>query len=145
MSLQPIERFLQKVDVSPSGCWEWTGCTTSGGYGLFRLQGETITSHRFIYEYYHGEIGNGLVIHHECYNRKCSNVDHLEERTHKEHILDEDSKSITKINASKTHCPQGHEYTPDNTCVDNGRRCRICHNYQCKLSRDRNRKENKLD
>lgn len=31
--------------------------------------------------------------------------------------------------ASKTHCPQGHEYTPENTYMPpnkNNRRCRIC-------------------
>jgi hypothetical protein len=31
-------------------------------------------------------------------------------------------------NAGKTHCPQGHEYSPENTYVDsNGHRwCRVC-------------------
>jgi hypothetical protein len=30
-------------------------------------------------------------------------------------------------NANKTHCPNGHEYTPENTYTKNsGRKCRIC-------------------
>lgn len=35
----------------------------------------------------------------------------------------------TNHNRNKTHCPQGHEYTPTNTYVmrSGGRMCRLCH------------------
>lgn len=35
----------------------------------------------------------------------------------------------THVQSSKTHCPQGHEYTPENTYrkPSGGRRCRTCH------------------
>ena len=37
-------------------------------------------------------------------------------------------KGRAALNALKTHCPQGHEYTPDNTKVYNGMRsCRQCY------------------
>lgn len=42
---------------------------------------------------------------------------------------------LIAANAAKTHCPQGHEYTPENTIIDysvggknGGRRCRACRN-----------------
>lgn len=38
----------------------------------------------------------------------------------------------TCFESNKTHCPQGHEYTPENTYWNNAahtsRRCKICHN-----------------
>jgi len=42
--------------------------------------------------------------------------------------LDEYSSSIAAINAKKTHCPQGHEFTPDNTYLTkkNQRNCNAC-------------------
>lgn len=41
------------------------------------------------------------------------------------------------VNAAKTHCPRGHEYTAENTlAVKGGRWCRTCRNQQ---SRDRMR------
>ena len=42
-------------------------------------------------------------------------------------------------NARKTHCPQGHEYTPENTYAYEayGRRCRTCAAEQYRARRDR--------
>ena len=38
-----------------------------------------------------------------------------------------DEKMKTHANSRKTHCPQGHEYTPKNTRVYRGsRRCKAC-------------------
>lgn len=36
---------------------------------------------------------------------------------------------IAAISAAKTHCPQGHPYSPENTYVNpqGSRECRICH------------------
>lgn len=87
----------------------------------------SIFAHRFSYIIHKGEIPPKLVIDHLCRNTLCVNPDHLEAVTHKENLL----RGIgpTSINAKKTHCIHGHEYTPQNTDYKpNGtRRCKTCH------------------
>jgi hypothetical protein len=55
------------------------------------------------------------------------NPEHLEPVTHRVNML-RASTSISAKAAATTHCPRGHEYSPENTYVDptGGRRCREC-------------------
>ena len=125
-ALKPaIERFLDKISISKSGCWVWVAGLTTKGYGKFH-DGKTVLPHRFIYEYYHNIISTDLTIDHLCRNRRCVNPEHLEEVTCKENILR--GVGLAAINAKKTHCPQNHPYDDDNTSINSqGRRvCRIC-------------------
>jgi len=112
-----IERFLKKLVVSQvnfynnTACWEWIGYT-SRDYAQIMTNGKVIHIHRFIYEYYYGEIEPKLTIDHLCRNRTCANPLHLEQVTCRENILR--GVGIAALNSQKTHCPQGHEYTPEN-------------------------------
>jgi len=126
--LNPVlERFLSKINVVESGCWEWTGCKNNQGYGQIKVDDKGIKTHRFIYEYYHGNINPELEIHHKCYNRSCCNITHLEEKTHKENIIDIDSSAPSAINTRKTHCIYGHKFTPENTyLLRRKRKCKTC-------------------
>ncbi|MBY4212857.1 HNH endonuclease [Rhodococcus fascians] len=73
-------------------------------------------------------MGPGLQIDHLCRNRRCVNPDHLEAVTPQVNTLR--STAITAVHAVKTHCPQGHQYSVENTYVSSrgGRHCRICRN-----------------
>jgi len=135
-----IKRFLKKINVVPSGCWELTSYITPDGYGTFWFNGKTILLHRFIYEYYHGAICPDLEIDHLCRNRKCVNTDHLEAVTHIENCKRGLVGKINNWESKKTHCPQGHEYTPENTYKHNNkgiihRRCNICNKNHQKIYR----------
>lgn len=120
-----VRRFFQKVTVSESGCWEWTGAKYRNGYGAFAGPGrKTTCAHRIGYELLVGAIPDGLTLDHLCRNRACVNPDHLEPVTHRENCI--------RGRALRTHCPQGHPYDETNTYVKQtprgtSRECRTCH------------------
>jgi hypothetical protein len=131
-----VERFWAKVDKNgPNGCWLWTAALTSAapgqaGYGLFtERKPKGVRAHRFAYELLVGPIPEGLQLDHLCRVRHCVNPAHLEPVTQRENIL---RSPVTPpgINARKTHCKHGHEFTPENTYREkrtNKRHCRECH------------------
>ena len=137
-----IERFLSKINVVENGCWEWTACKNNYGYGQININSKILRAHRFIYEYYHGMIDPNLTIDHLCRNRKCVNVNHLEQVSMK--INTRRGMSPSGINFRKTHCPQGHEYTPKNTISESGgRRCKICNIHRKQVWRKNNLERHK--
>lgn len=121
-----MKRFWKKVDIKgPDDCWNWTASTNGRGYGYFRF-GESKVAHRVAYILTYGSIDDKLLILHSCDNRLCCNPVHLRQGTRGDNVHDAiDRKRY--YHSSKTHCPQGHEYTPENTYSRNGyRQCRIC-------------------
>jgi len=124
-----LERFWKFVRFTP-GCWEWRGSRNHRGYGLFSVAGKLVTAHRLSYEIHVGHIPDGLTLDHLCRNRACCNWLHLEPVTMTENCLR--GVGPTAVNARKTHCPKGHEYTPENTVKanKNSRRCRECRRTQ---------------
>jgi hypothetical protein len=125
------ERFWQCVQKTDT-CWHWTGKLVhggaKGGYGALSVRNRNILAHRYAYELLVGPIPAGLVIDHLCRNTGCVNPEHLEPVTIGENVLR--GTSYYAVNARKTHCLRGHEYTPENTLRTGknktGRECRTC-------------------
>jgi hypothetical protein len=61
--------FLDRVEVTPSGCWEWTRARSHDGYGVYKK----LRAHRVAYELAFGPIPDGLSVLHHCDNPPCVN------------------------------------------------------------------------
>ena len=101
-------------------------CDSDNGYGFINNVGKTVRIHKYVYECLIGPVLDGFELDHKCRTRKCFNVYHLEQVTHKVNVL----RGIgpTAINARKTHCIYGHPFSGSNLYIyaNGGRRCKIC-------------------
>lgn len=130
----------QRPELGP--CWMWTGTRQGSGYGCVTISQRKFGAHVAVYEFYRKPVPEGMELDHLCHpgdgscvratcrHRLCVNPDHLEPVTRRENVRR--GSSIFGANMDKTHCPKGHEYTPENTRVRIGRggnemrSCRAC-------------------
>jgi hypothetical protein len=130
-SLNIAQRLFGRVEITDT-CWLWVGSKTPLGYGHMSFQAKPHSVHRVAYELCAGPIPEGLTIDHLCRIRHCCNPDHLEAVPLRTNILRSPIQP-SAINARKTHCKRGHEFTPENTYIRPlpgrkrpNRSCRIC-------------------
>ena len=123
-SRDAMQRISDFSCPNSGGCWLWTGTINGNGYGKLFFNGRQVLAHRLSYETFIGPIPKGLFLDHLCRARGCVNPAHLEAVTLGENTRRGDSG---KHLAVRVACPQGHEYTPQNTWLYQGRRyCRQC-------------------
>lgn len=121
-----LDYFLDRVDVDPeTGCWHWRlHKNVRSGYGSMQcrsLAPTPLSTHVVAYMVFNGVIPDGWTVDHLCEVRGCCNPAHLDCVT-------------TQVNTERyweTHradeCPQGHEFTLENTGQGaTGRYCRAC-------------------
>jgi hypothetical protein len=135
---------IRAVDAYPgvplaTPCWMWCASRDGKDYGTFRVGRKVRRAHRVTAEIWDGGTDPGLERDHLCRNHWCCNPDHVEavsrrvnldrgdQRDSARRLCRERNKTLSKeIAANRTHCPQGHPYTPENTYKDKYRRCRTC-------------------
>lgn len=127
-------------EQSEDSCWIWPQSKDGGGYGLFFANGRQGRAHRFSYALAYGPIPDGLDVCHTCDVPSCVNPAHLFLGTAQDNMMDAARKGRNG-QSRKTHCPQGHEYVPDNTriCRLGKRTCRTCERARVKAWQENNR------
>ena len=130
-SFQYLKSRLEGFVFDPTKHWseypciEWERRRSEHGYGIFTHQSRGNLAHRVAYNLIRGSIPDDLEIDHLCRNKPCFCPAHLEAVTHIENLRR--APDWTEFHSRKTHCPQGHPYTAENTRMYQGRRfCREC-------------------
>jgi hypothetical protein len=121
---------VQKTDT----CWLWTGVLKPSGHGNLYYTPEpkkhvTLKAHRASMIIHGIDIPKGMFVLHKCDNPKCVNPDHLYIGTHNDNMRDMKERGRGRNSYYyKTHCPKGHEYTPQNTVLNSKgwRYCKAC-------------------
>ena len=123
-----VTRGVARRIITSTGCWQYDGGLLPNGYAYVYVHGERSQYlHRLSYAEFRGPIPEGLVIDHLCRNRACFNPEHLEAVPQRVNV--HRGRSHVVEQAARTHCPQGHPYSPANTSVSpkGKRECRECH------------------
>ena len=117
-------RLLEKIEVTPE-CWRWTGgISPTTGYGHFWYEGKTYGAHVVVAHLFFGtplDRPRTQAIDHLCRHTWCVRPSHLDPTTmHENHVR--------APRYQVTECPNGHEYTVENTYIYRGmKHCRRCH------------------
>lgn len=126
---RPFEDYY--IPEPNTGCWLWIGglrraSSPNWQYGMFRRQ----AAHRYSLEQKLGRrLTAGEHACHRCDTPLCVNPDHLFAGTATDNAYDMLAKRRHRYNR-RTHCINGHEYTPENIIWrhdrPNSRICRAC-------------------
>ena len=133
-----IDYILDRVDLSNLHHWLWTGNLHRGGYA-YGARGQV---QRLSYETFVGPIPSGYEIGHvDCPYRHCVSPACLSAMTIQQNndMIPTELRGFGRFNREKTHCPQGHPYSPENTYTFRRVRfCKVCRNRRQQRWRSRN-------
>lgn len=75
-----VARMMKRVIKRTDGCWIFTGCVNSKGYGCVGSgrKGKSVLTHRLVVIARDGSVPDDMTIDHLCQVKRCVNPAHLE-------------------------------------------------------------------
>ena len=110
-----VEEVLQRYTLDKhTGCWLWTGATTSGkwNYGTLKRQGRWWPAHRFFYIHLVASIPDGKFVCHHCDTPRCVNPEHLYVGTQKDNMRDAVERNARMLGTGRVNA----KLTPEIVC-----------------------------
>lgn len=154
LSTEQLWRLVIAIRVQPTHhvvAFDPTGLQPNGRM-LIEVDGLRIYQHRWLYMQLIGKLTKRDYLLLSCGVMGCQNPYHFEKSRSPVRPLPraERGKNLRRApatareNAAKTHCPQNHEYTPENTYLWTDKRgyvhrkCRTCALRRAEQQRERN-------
>lgn len=107
-------RFWSNVNVGlKDSCWYWKRSKHNFGYGWFRINKKSYSSHRLALIFWNGSEKKDLNVLHNCNNPSCCNPNHLRWGTQYNNVQDSikaGTKSDPPINNSLPPVFHGSEH-----------------------------------
>lgn len=142
-----LGRVISRRRTRPVVLKPWV---TPKGYHFVRLWTDALHSHpkavhRLVAQAFIGPRPEGMEVRHLDGNPDNNGLDNLTYGSHSQNMHDIVTHG-NHSNAKKTHCPQGHEYSPENTIQEpRGRRCATCKRAHMAATRRRARAREAVD
>lgn len=133
-----LQKLYAKCVVTESGCRVWQGVVNKKGYGETSFESMHWMTHRLAYVLEIGPIPPDMFVCHTCDTPACCEPSHFFLGDNTANMRDMAAKGRHYL-GNRTHCPKGHEFTPENTGIHdyNGKRGRVCR----ACTRERQRRE----
>ena len=138
-------QFLVSDDGRVLDVWQPALLSQSGshkqGYLRVSLRGRQRYVHQLVLEAHVGPRPRGMNVLHANDIPWDNRLENLRWGTQSEN-LKEATVNGRNVNANKTHCKNGHEFTPENTYLkaSGSRECRVC-SYQAKMAWQRKNRD----
>ncbi len=88
MNVNSLKDFWKRVHPDETGCWLFNGSPTGGGHVQCQIKKQRKYAHRWMYEFVHGSVPDGLDVCHTCDVPNCVSPWHLFAGTHRENMGD---------------------------------------------------------
>ena len=109
-------QYIEKTKYAYFNGYKFTKDDKTGYYLSSAIDGKRYRLHRYIWEYYNGEIPKGYHVHHKDHNKNNNEINNLELLTKKEHIIrhalemTDETKEKYRENLNKNARPKAIEW-----------------------------------